>query len=116
MSVKIRLARTGTKHVPFYRIVAIHSRNKRDGRYLENLGTYNALTGELVQFHSERIDHWVSLGAQPSDTVKKLYHQHKQEQKAIPAAAEKTIAKKTAPKKGAAKKEEAASVERDTQA
>ena len=52
MAVSIRLARIGKKKAPFYRIVATDRRNKRDGEFLENLGTYNPLTGELIQFHS----------------------------------------------------------------
>jgi small subunit ribosomal protein S16 len=72
MSVKIRLSRIGKKHAPFYRIVAIDSRKKRDGASLEILGTYNPLNGELVQFRNDRINDWVSKGAIPSDAVKKL--------------------------------------------
>ena len=72
MSVKIRLARIGKKHAPYYRIVAIDSRKKRDGASLEILGTYNPLNGELIQFHNERVNDWISKGAIPSDAVKKL--------------------------------------------
>jgi small subunit ribosomal protein S16 len=77
MAVRIRLSRIGTKHDPYFRIVAVDSRKKRDGAFLENLGTYNAIKTELVQFHEERINHWISLGAQPSDTVKKLHRMYK---------------------------------------
>ncbi len=73
MAVKIRLARIGKKHAPFYRVVAIDERKKRDGECLENLGTYNPLNGKFVQFHAERIDAWVKKGAQMTDSVKKLY-------------------------------------------
>lgn len=76
MAVKIRLSRIGKKHVPYYRIVAIDSRKKRDGASLEILGTYNPLTGELLQFHVERINDWVSKGAIVSDAVKKLQRLH----------------------------------------
>lgn len=72
MSVKIRLSRIGKKHAPFYRIVAIDSRKKRDGASLEILGTYNPLKGELIQFHNDRINDWISKGAVPTDAVKKL--------------------------------------------
>jgi small subunit ribosomal protein S16 len=75
--VKIRLTRMGRTHAPVYRIVAVDSRKKRDGEALEILGTYNPSTQELVQFHQDRIDHWVSQGAQVTDTVKKLQRQHK---------------------------------------
>lgn len=77
MSVKIRLSRIGKKHAPFYRIVAIDSRRKRDGACLEILGTYNPLSGQFVQFHNERIEFWVKQGAQPTDSVKKLQKLYK---------------------------------------
>ncbi len=77
MAVKIRLARLGKKHVPFYRIVAIDSRSKRDGEYLENLGTYDALNTKLIHFKEDRINDWVAKGAILSDTVKRLYRLHK---------------------------------------
>lgn len=78
MAVKIRLARIGKKNAPFYRIVAIDSRKKRDGAFLEDLGTYDPLKTKLVHFHEDRINHWISLGAQPSETVKKLHRMHKE--------------------------------------
>ena len=78
MAVKIRLARIGKKSAPFYRIVAIDSRKKRDGEFLEDLGTYDGLKTKLVHFHEERINHWISLGAQPSETVKKLHRMYKE--------------------------------------
>lgn len=72
MAVKIRLARIGKKNVPVYRIVAIDSRKKRDGAFLENLGTYDPIKGSLVQFHEERLQDWVSKGAVVTDAVKKI--------------------------------------------
>ncbi len=75
--VKIRLSKIGRTHAPIWRIIAVDSRKKRDGAALEILGTYDPRTKELIQFHADRIDHWVSLGAQVSDTVKKLQRQHK---------------------------------------
>ena len=78
MAVKIRLARIGKKHAPFYRIVAIDSRKKRDGAFLEDLGTYDALNASLVHFHEDRVNHWIGLGAQQSETVKKLHRMHKE--------------------------------------
>jgi small subunit ribosomal protein S16 len=77
MAVKLRLSRLGKKNAPVYRIVAVDSRKKRDGAFIEELGTYNPLTGELVQFHQERIAYWISQGAIPSDTVSKLQKMHK---------------------------------------
>jgi small subunit ribosomal protein S16 len=77
MAVKIRLSRIGKTHAPIYRIVAIDSRKKRDGEALDILGTYNPVTGELVQFHHERINEWISKGAIVTDSVKKLQRLHK---------------------------------------
>lgn len=98
MAVKIRLSRIGKKHVPFFRIIAIDSRKKRDGAYLENLGTYDVINGKFVQFHEERINDWVSKGAVMTDSVKKLQRAYKQESgvvsKKAPVAAPK--AKKAA--------------------
>ncbi len=69
--VRIRLARAGAKKQPFYRIVAADKRMKRDGRFLEKLGTYNPLTKELV-INKENIEKWLSVGASASETVTKL--------------------------------------------
>jgi small subunit ribosomal protein S16 len=77
--VKIRLSRIGKKHVPFYRIVAVDSREKRDGACLENLGTFDALNVKIVQFHEERIKDWVAKGAVMTDTVKKIYKMYKKQ-------------------------------------
>lgn len=76
MSVRIRLSRIGKKKAPFYRIVAVDKRVKRDGKYLDNLGTYNPLTGEIVQFHAEKLAEWLEKGAIPSDTVVRIQKQH----------------------------------------
>ena len=78
MAVKIRLSRIGKKNAPFYRIVAIDSRKKRDGKYIEDLGTYNPLTGEIIQFHQERVDEWIKKGAIASETVVRLHRIVKQ--------------------------------------
>lgn len=72
MAVKIRLSRFGKKHAPVYRIVATDSKVKRNGQYLENLGTYNPLKHELVQLNQERMNYWISQGAQLTDAVKKI--------------------------------------------
>ncbi len=76
MAVKIRLARIGKIHAPLYRIVAIDSRKKRDGEALDILGTYNPLTGDIVQFHNDRINEWIAKGAVVTDAVKKLQKLH----------------------------------------
>ena len=73
MAVKIRLARHGAKKRPFYRIVAADSEAPRDGKFLENLGTYNPLLDpEEVTVKTERIKHWMEKGATPSATVKTI--------------------------------------------
>ncbi|MDQ2067454.1 30S ribosomal protein S16 [Xinfangfangia sp. CPCC 101601] len=73
MAMKIRLARGGSKKRPFYSIVATDSRNPRDGRFLEKLGTYNPLMAKdaegRVVMNIERINHWIAQGAQPTDRV-----------------------------------------------
>lgn len=79
MAVKVRLSRIGKKNAPFFRIVAIDSRKKRDGEALEILGTYNPRSGELVQFNNERIDAWIGLGAIPTEGVKKLQKMYKKQ-------------------------------------
>jgi len=77
MAVKIRLSRIGTKHLPIFRIVAVDSKDKRDGAFLDNLGTYDAINSKLVQFHADRIEGWVKKGAIMTDSVKKLLHLYK---------------------------------------
>jgi small subunit ribosomal protein S16 len=73
MSVRIRLARGGTKKRPFYRIVATDSRSPRDGRFLEKLGTYNPLLAnehpQRVVMNEERLRYWLARGATPSERV-----------------------------------------------
>lgn len=73
MAVKIRLARHGTKKKPFYRIVVADGESPRDGRYLENVGTYDPLIDPAkVTLKPERIRYWIDQGALPSDTVRSL--------------------------------------------
>lgn len=73
MSVKIRLARHGAKKKPFYRIVVADSESPRDGRFLENVGTYNPLVDPAqVVLKQERIRYWIDQGAIPTNTVKSL--------------------------------------------
>ena len=73
MAVAIRLARGGSKKRPYYRIVVADSRNARDGRFIEKVGTYNPLLAkdspERVKRDNDRISHWLSVGAKPSDRV-----------------------------------------------
>lgn len=77
MAVKIRLTRLGNKKRAFYRIVAINSETRRDGRPLELLGHYNPMTDPAeVKLDSEKIKKWLGQGAEPSDTVKSLFKEH----------------------------------------
>jgi len=74
MAVKIRLQRYGSKKRPFYRLVAADSRNKRDGRYLEIIGTYNPTTEPAtVKIDEDKAKKWLNEGAQATDTVKNLF-------------------------------------------
>jgi small subunit ribosomal protein S16 len=73
MSVKIRLARHGTKKRPFYRIVVADSESPRDGKFLEVVGTYNPLMDPAeVNLKDERVKYWMDQGAIPTGTVKNL--------------------------------------------
>lgn len=73
MAVKIRLRRMGSKKAPFYRVVVADSRYPRDGRFIEQVGTYNPMTEPAaVEFDAEKVAKWISNGAQPTDTVKRL--------------------------------------------
>jgi small subunit ribosomal protein S16 len=63
----------GAKKKPFYRVVVKEKRSKRDGGYLENVGTYDPMTDpSTVNLKIDRVNYWVSVGAQPTDTVKRL--------------------------------------------
>ena len=79
MAVKIRLARHGAKKRPYYRIVVADSRKPRDGRFIEEVGRYNpCVTPSMVKFDKERVDYWMSNGAQPTDTVARLWANYKE--------------------------------------
>ncbi|MBV8910496.1 MAG: 30S ribosomal protein S16 [Gammaproteobacteria bacterium] len=73
MALKIRLARGGAKKRPYYSIVVADSRSPRDGRFIERLGTYNPMLdrshADRVTLRTERIQHWLGVGAQPTDRV-----------------------------------------------
>lgn len=71
--VRIRLTRLGAKKKPFYRVIATDSRSPRDGRNIEQLGYYDPMKNpHQVKLDLERVDYWLSVGAQPSDTARKL--------------------------------------------
>jgi small subunit ribosomal protein S16 len=71
MMVKLRLTRVGRKHDPSYRIVVTPLREKRDSKAIEYVGTYSPLKKETV-VNKERVQYWLSVGAQPSDTVRNI--------------------------------------------
>ena len=76
--VTIRLARHGSKKSPFYHITVADSANRRDGRFVERVGFYNPVAqghAEALRVDLERVDYWLSVGAQASDVVKKLVKQ-----------------------------------------
>ncbi len=84
--VVIRLARGGAKKRPFYRVVVADRRFPRDGRYIEQVGTYDPRTTQTqINLKLDRVDHWVGVGAQPSDTVRSLI---KKVRRAQPASEE----------------------------
>lgn len=76
MSLRIRMARGGTKKRPYYRIVVADSRSPRDGRFIERIGSYNPMLGkddpDRVKLDEDRAKHWLGVGAQPSDRVAKF--------------------------------------------
>ncbi len=76
MGLKIRLARAGAKKRPYYHIVVADSRSPRDGRFIEKLGSYNPMLPaehtDRVRLQGERIQHWIGLGALPTDRVAKF--------------------------------------------
>lgn len=79
MAVKIRLARHGAHKAPYYRIVVADSRARRDGRYIEQVGTYNPLTEpKKVTMDLEKIDTWIAQGAKPAETVARLIDAQRQ--------------------------------------
>ena len=91
MAVTIRLRRDGTKNSPYYRIVVADKHSPRDGKFLELIGTYDPKKkGDNATIKLERVDHWVKLGAVPSDTVRSII----KKAKAKSAKAEKEEAAK----------------------
>ncbi|MBP9837599.1 MAG: 30S ribosomal protein S16 [Proteobacteria bacterium] len=116
MAVTIRLARHGRKKIPFYRIVACDKQMKRDGRYLELLGTLNPLTNPAtINLKEDRVKYWLGVGAQTSDTVSdyleisipgylKGIEEARSTKIRTKRAKRKAAQKKSSPKKVAAKK------------
>jgi small subunit ribosomal protein S16 len=76
MSLKIRLARAGSKKRPYYHVVIADARSPRDGRFIEQVGSWNPLLpkdGERVKVNEERVKYWLSHGALPTDRVQRLF-------------------------------------------
>ena len=125
MAMKIRLARGGSKKRPFYRIVAADSRMPRDGRFIEKLGTYNPLlpkdSEERVKMNMERIQYWISQGAQPTDRISRFLEaagvvekkERNNPQKGEPGQKAKDRAEEKAEKAKAAEEAAAAPVEEE---
>ncbi|MGI5865593.1 MAG: 30S ribosomal protein S16 [Myxococcales bacterium] len=78
MAVKIRLARAGAKKHPYYHVVATDSTNRRDGKFIEAVGSYDPTAQPAkVHFDDERLNYWLGTGAQPTATVARLIRGHK---------------------------------------
>ena len=76
--VKIRLQREGKKKAPFYHIVVADSKSPRDGRIIEQIGTYDPMSNpSIINLNKEKVEQWIKNGAKPTDTVKKLIEQAK---------------------------------------
>jgi len=86
MAVHIRLARAGAKKSPFYRIVVTNSRSPRDGRFIENLGTFDPSRDVSFRVDHTRLSYWTGKGAQPSPTVKQLLKKYADAAKAAAPA------------------------------
>lgn len=110
--VRIRLSRTGRKNFPLFRIVVVDGKEKRDGRFIERIGHYNphlADPAKKVTLNVERYRHWVSVGAQPSESLRRLLeHTRALESQVSSSTAEAAPAAPTpavpAPKKGKKRK------------
>ncbi len=87
MPVRIRLKRIGTKNTPVFRLVVADGRSPRDGKFLEEIGTYNPLkAGENFTVNLERANYWIGVGAQPSETVASMIKKATKAAAAVPAA------------------------------
>lgn len=126
MAVRIRLKRMGRTHRPFYRVCAMDSRTPRDGRVIEELGHYDPMvpdTDARAVLNKERIDHWLSVGAKPSENVSVLIkkygtggtHLQKQEEALQRLATKKPVEIAPVPPAPKPEAEEAASEEAGTQ-
>ncbi|HTU89763.1 MAG TPA: 30S ribosomal protein S16 [Gemmataceae bacterium] len=100
MAVRIRMKLMGRKHRPYYRIVAIDHRQPRDGRVIEELGSYDPMvknTDERVKLNLERVDYWASVGALPSENVAVLVKKYRKKMQKQAEVAPETPSAPTAP-------------------
>ena len=116
MSVKIRLARHGAKKAPYFRVVVADSRMPRNGRFIEIVGRYNPRVKPLdIELDVEKVDEWISKGAQPTEAAAKIIAIAKGEKEAAPAKeklSKRAIAKKEAEAAAAKEAKEAAAAEK----
>ena len=110
MAVKIRLARHGAKKRPYYRIIVADSRKPRDGKFIEEVGRYNpCVSPSFVTFDIDRVQYWLGVGAQPTDTVARLWESY--DGPSAVTGVTPAPAKKAAPAPAAAAVEEPAAEE-----
>ena len=103
--VRIRMQRLGRRHRPFYRINAIDQRTRRDGRFIENLGWYDPIAtnpDRQLKLNAERIKYWLSVGAQPSETMRDILVKNGLMDKAAWEAERKVARERVEAKKAAA--------------
>ena len=109
MAVALRLNRKGTKDRPYYKIVAVDQRKRRDGRYIAQIGTYDPMSeGDNFTLDLEAADHWLSVGARPSDTVRSIIRKARTKEEAGESALPESAAKAKAALAAAAAAETAA--------
>lgn len=112
MAVKIRLSRGGTKKRPYYFVVVAHATSPRDGRYIEQIGTFDPMlkkdNPERIKLLEERVKHWLGVGAQPTDRVMRLLDAQGLAKRAPSNNPEKAKPKKKAQERAAAEAEKAA--------
>jgi small subunit ribosomal protein S16 len=112
MSVKIRLSRGGAKKRPYYYVVVAHGTSPRDGRYIEQIGTFDPMLKKddpnRVKLNDERVKHWIGVGAQPTDRVLRLLDAKGLAKRMPSNNPEKAKPKKKAQERAAAEAEKAA--------
>jgi small subunit ribosomal protein S16 len=93
MAVSIRLRREGAKNRPYYKVVVADSRSPRDGKFIEIIGTYDPKKPDHNStLKLDRVEHWISKGAQPSDTVRSLIKKNRKQTSTAPAESTEAVA------------------------